>query len=99
VRSARGASIDTGDFAVGRCSECRRDVLTYPDGEDPVAGETRRCLHCDERLHGALRWIDVADLEALGYVVDSGEERSSGCTSCANGGCAVRPVNEKGAAR
>ena len=99
MRSMRGASAETGDFAVGRCPECDRDVLTYPDGDDPVAGERRRCIHCDERLHGALRWIDAADLDALGYVVDSGEERSSGCTSCASGDCGVKPANEKGAAR
>jgi hypothetical protein len=77
---------DEGDFAVGRCAFCERDVLTYPDG-DPSAPGARRCIHCDDRVRGSLRWIDAADLEALGYGVDSGED-PAGCETCANGSCA-----------
>lgn len=78
------------DFAVVRCRECARDVVTYPDPSDD-APDTRRCVHCDERASGPLRWLGVADLDALGYVVDSGEDAESGCTSCGTGGCGVKP--------
>lgn len=77
------------DFAVVRCRPCGRDVLTYPDPqrEEP---QLRRCAHCDERASGELRWVGVAELAALGYVLDSGEDAESGCTSCGTGGCGVR---------
>ncbi len=91
--SAAGAVfLEAGDFAVGRCRECRRDVLTYPDG-DELREAVRRCLHCDDRVDGELRWVDVADLDRLGYEVDSGRDEGAGCTSCATG-CAVRAVTE-----
>lgn len=90
---------DPGDFAVGRCPECAREVLTYPDGEPSAESETRRCIHCDERLGGVVRWIDAADLEGLGYVVDSGEEDAGGCASCGNGACGVKLRSETSAAR
>ena len=85
--------LEVGDFAAGRCSECRREVLTYPDEGSPGAECVRRCLHCDTRVAGELRWIDVADLGALGYVVDSGEDAGGGCATCANG-CVIRAVGE-----
>jgi hypothetical protein len=84
-----GVFFEAGDFAVGRCRECRREVLTYPDD-----GSIRRCLHCDERVDGELSWVDVADLERLGYEVDSGEDAGAGCTSCATG-CVVRSLTGK----
>ena len=86
--------LEAGDFAAGRCAECRREVLTYPDEAPAGAEGVRRCLHCDTRVAGELRWIDVADLGALGYVVDSGEDAAGGCATCANG-CVVRTVSEK----
>lgn len=86
--------LEAGDFAVGSCRECRRDVLTYPDADPRSGSEARRCIHCDERLTGELRWIDVADLTALGYVIDSGREDAGGCASCAGGGCAAKSVDE-----
>ena len=89
MTASAGVFLETGDFAVGRCPECRRDVLSYPDDET-----TRRCLHCDERLTGELRSVDVADLERLGYEIDSGEDAAGGCTSCATG-CVVRSLTEK----
>ena len=85
--------LEAGDFVVGRCRECRREVLTYPDGDDPREA-VRRCLHCEERVDGELRWVDVADLDRLGYEVDSGQDASGGCTSCASG-CVVRTVTER----
>jgi hypothetical protein len=88
VRPATGGSADAGGFVVGRCPQCRRDVLSYPEGDDPAAGQTHHCVHCDAILREALRWIDAPGLAALGYVVDSGAER--GCGSCARGGCGVR---------
>ena len=76
---------DAGGFAVGRCGECGREVLSYPDWDAAAGVEVRRCLHCDERLAG-LRWVDAADLEPLGYSVDDAAAES-GCASCATGGC------------
>lgn len=77
------------DFAIVRCRECERDVLTYPDPR-PDEPALRRCAHCDERASGELRWVGVADLAALGYVLDSGEDPEKGCTSCGSGGCGTR---------
>ena len=93
MSAAAGPRSEPGDFAVGRCPECRREVLTYPDGEEPRQG-VRRCLHCDERLEGELQWVDVADLDRLGYEIDSDQDAGSGCTSCATG-CGVRTVTER----
>jgi hypothetical protein len=93
ARRSDGVFLEAGDFAVGHCRECRREVLTYPDGDGPREG-VRRCLHCDERLAGELRWIDVADLDRLGYEIDSGQDAGAGCTSCATG-CVVRSVTER----
>lgn len=81
--------LEAGDFATTHCVECRREVLTYPDGGHPTENRARRCLHCDTLVAGELRWVDVSDLAALGYAVDSGENPGGGCTACANG-CAVR---------
>lgn len=78
--------LETGDFVVGRCRECEREVLSYPDGGPDGP---RRCIHCDERLLGELRWVDVADLGPLGYEVDGGEGAGGGCDTCASG-CVVR---------
>jgi hypothetical protein len=94
VSATPSVFLEAGDFAAGRCPECRREVLTYSDGGGPGAESVRRCLHCDTRVVGELRWIDVADLEALGYVVDSGEDTGGGCATCANG-CVVRTVSER----
>lgn len=84
-----GEMAGAGEFAVVRCRACGREVLTYPDPL-PDEPDLRRCAHCDERASGALRWIGVADLAALGYVLDSGEDSQSGCTSCGTGGCGTR---------
>ncbi len=81
------------DFAVVRCRECAREVVTYPD-PSPDDPDVRRCVHCDERASGPLRWLGVADLDALGYVVDSGEDAGSECTSCGTGGCGVKPAGD-----
>jgi len=94
VSASPSVFLETGDFAAGRCTECRREVLTYPDEGRPGAESVRRCLHCDARVAGELRWVDVADLGALGYVVDSGEDTGGGCATCANG-CVVRTVSER----
>jgi len=93
MSATAGVFLEAGDFALGRCPECRREVLTYPD-DDSDFPAVRRCLHCDEPLAGELRWVDVDDLEQLGYVVDSGEGAGAGCASCA-AGCAVRPGGSK----
>jgi hypothetical protein len=90
MSATSGVFLEAGDFALGRCPECRREVLTYPDDEGDGAPGVRRCLHCDERLTGELRWVDVGDLEELGYVVDAGEDTGGGCATCATG-CVVRP--------
>ena len=77
--------LESGDFAAGRCKFCAREVLTYPAGGDEAV---YRCIHCDERIV-ELRWVDAADLEALGYAVDSGEP-ATGCATCTSGGgCAT----------
>ncbi len=78
--------LESGDFALGQCGECGREVLSYPDWEDSSEAEVRRCLHCDERLGGELRWVDVADLDSLGYSLD-GPEVAKACSSCPTGGC------------
>jgi hypothetical protein len=91
VTATTGVFLEAGDFAMGRCRECRREVLTYPDG-DPDS--LRRCIHCDELVSGELRWIDVADLGPLGYEVDGGEGGGGGCATCASG-CVVRSVSQK----
>ena len=88
MSATAGVFLEAGDFALGRCSECRREVLTYPDDDSGLPG-VRRCLHCDERLAGELRRVDVGDLEELGYVIDSGEDTGGGCATCATG-CIVR---------
>ena len=93
MSATAGVFLEAGDFALGRCPECRREVLTYPDADGGSPG-VRRCLHCDERLAGELRWVDVGDLENLGYVIDSGEVTSGGCSTCATG-CIVRPGGSK----
>ena len=49
MSATAGVFLEAGDFALGRCSECRREVLTYPDNDSGLPG-VRRCLHCDERL-------------------------------------------------
>jgi hypothetical protein len=95
MSATAGVFLEAGDFALGRCPECRREVLTYPDDGVDAEG-VRRCLHCDERLQGELRWVDVGDLEALGYVVDSGEDAGGGCATCATG-CIVRADGSNGA--
>ena len=94
MSATAGAFLEAGDFALGRCSECRREVLTYPDDENGSSPGVRRCLHCDERLAGELRWVDVGDLEELGYVIDSGEDTGGGCATCATG-CVVRAGGSK----
>ena len=86
--------LESGDFAAGRCRCCEREVLTYPVG-DPEAPEARRCIHCDEKIDGELRWVDADDFTALGYDVDSGEP-ATGCATCTSGGgCATQPATEK----
>ena len=82
--------LEAGDFAVGRCSVCRRQVLTYPDGAQQST--VRRCLHCDQAVGGELRWVDVADLETLGYVLTS-DGSGGGCVSCSAAGCATKPTS------
>jgi hypothetical protein len=96
MSASAGVFLEVGDFALGRCPECRREVLTYADDDGADAVGVRRCLHCDERLAGELRWVDVGDLEALGYVVDSGEDAAGGCATCATG-CIVRADGSNGA--
>jgi hypothetical protein len=91
--SATSPRIEAGDFAAASCPFCAREVLTYPVG-DPATPEARRCIHCDERVTGELRWVDAADFAALGYDVDSGEA-PGGCTSCSTGGCATRALIDK----
>lgn len=91
MSAAAGVFLERGDFAAGHCRECRRDVLSYPDAP---AGDVRRCLHCDERLVGELRWVDVADLGGLGYEVEVADPAGTGCTSCASG-CAVKTVTDE----
>lgn len=71
-----------GDFALGGCKVCGREVLSYVDGQDV---EVRRCVHCDTRLGGVLRWIDAGALESAGYGFDV--EPAKGCSSCVRGGC------------
>ncbi len=80
--------LETGDFAVGRCSVCGREVLTYPDGAQQST--VRRCIHCDQSLRGELRWVDVGDLEALGYAIEA-DGKGGGCVSCSSSGCATKP--------
>ncbi len=94
MSATAGVFLEAGDFALGHCPECRREVVTYPDDDGPNIAGIRRCLHCDERLTGELRWVDVGDLGVLGYVVDSGEDAETGCATCATG-CTVRVVGEK----
>ena len=94
MSATAGVFLEAGDFALGHCRECRREVLTYPGDDGADGARVRRCLHCDERLTGELRWVDVGDLEALGYVVDSGEDAGAGCATCATG-CTVRAPAER----
>ena len=95
MSASHSVYLEAGDFAAGRCAECRREVLTYPDAGGQGAESVRRCLHCDTRIAGELRWVDVTDLEVLGYVVDSGEDAGGGCATCASG-CVVRRPNPDG---
>ena len=95
MSAAEGGFREPGEFLVGWCPECRRDVLTYVD-EQPSAGiEARRCIHCDEQPSGDLRWIDASGLSELGYAVDAGDA-GGGCATCATGGCAAKAGNERG---
>lgn len=73
------------ELSVGWCGFCERDVLAVPDPDDPGL---RRCAHCDERLR-TLRPIAESELESLGYEFFSGDAPTSGCTSCASGGCGI----------
>lgn len=82
--------LDSEEFAVGRCPECRRDVLSYPHWSDERAGEVRRCVHCDGRLSGELRPVEAGELGALGYELAAPSTGGSGCVSCVRGGCGVK---------
>lgn len=84
-----GIFFAVGDFAVGRCSVCGREVLTYADGTGSQSSTVRRCIHCDQSIRGELRWVDVQDLESLGYAVDA-DRQGGGCVSCSTGGCATK---------
>jgi len=90
MTAAASIFLEAGDFAVGRCSVCGRDVLTYPDGSGPEESTVRRCLHCDQSIRGELRWVDVGDLEVLGYAVET-DGQGGGCVSCSTSGCATKP--------
>jgi hypothetical protein len=83
------------EFAVGHCRECGRDALAIPDLDDEG---TWRCAHCDERL-SETRWLVGTELVLLGYEITNGEIRSTGCTSCVSGGCAVSSATAPAAAK
>jgi hypothetical protein len=78
-------AIDREEFGIGRCRECARDTLAIPELEDESVW---RCAHCDERIDG-VRWVDGAELAALGYEIGNGDAGRSGCTSCVSGGCGI----------
>jgi hypothetical protein len=89
MSGAASIFLEAGDFALGRCTVCQRDVLTYPDGGGSQESALRRCIHCDQRLGGELRWVDGADLESLGYSFDS-DGQGGGCVTCTASGCATK---------
>ncbi len=74
------------EFPVTSCATCGRDVLCYLD-LDTDDNEIARCLECaTEAPPVAIRWLSLAELEALGYgyVLPEG---GCGRPDCGNGRC------------
>ncbi len=74
------------EFPIAHCSICDKDVLCYADLDDDER-ELLRCLDCSTVADGtAVRWLDIHDLEGLGYgfVLPEG---GCGRPDCGNGRC------------
>jgi len=75
------------EFTVGWCTQCERDVLTYPDPDsDEVAAV--RCVHCEQTVDHALRTAKGDALPEHGYGLL--ETQGCGNPSCGGGQCSRR---------
>jgi hypothetical protein len=75
-----------GEFPVGHCARCDRDVLA---GIllDERGDERRQCVHCEAELEpDALRWVSEAELERVGYATWL-EREHCGRPDCGGGRC------------
>jgi hypothetical protein len=78
--------MSVAEFPVTRCTSCAREVLCYLD----LGGDERQiicCVECATRADpAAVRWLALADLEALGYGVVL-PEGGCGRPDCGQGRC------------
>ncbi len=75
-----------GDFPVGHCARCDKDVLVGAT-LDPHGAVRRRCVHCDAELDPALlSWVSESELERVGYVAWL-EREHCGRPDCGGGRC------------
>lgn len=67
MASEHAAEYTATEFPVTHCGVCDREVLCYLD-LDEADREIARCLECSTpAAAGTVRWLDLGDLEALGY--------------------------------
>lgn len=81
---ASGAA--TTEFPVAHCNVCDKDVLCYYE-VDESDRELVRCLGCSTPADPpSVRWLDLHDIEALGYgfVMPEG---GCGLPGCGRGRC------------
>jgi len=82
-------------FPVTRCAVCDKDVLCYLD-LDEADSEIVRCLECStEVAAAAVRWLDLHDIEELGYGFVLPPE-GCGQPGCGNGRCARSAPEDDG---
>jgi hypothetical protein len=80
-----GALLD-GEFPVGHCARCEKDVLVGVS-LDERGEERRRCVHCEAELDPALlRWVSESELDGVGYAAWT-EGEHCGRPDCGGGRC------------
>jgi hypothetical protein len=83
------------DFPVTHCRACDREVPCYLD-LDAADQEIARCLECSTPADPtAVRWLDLADLEALGYGFVL-PPAGCGRPDCGNGRCGRAAPDDEG---
>jgi len=76
-----------GPIPVGHCGRCGREVLAVLAAGGALDEERRACAHCEATLDpAALRWLDEADLDAVGYAAYA-EAEGCGRPDCGGGRC------------
>ena len=68
-----------GEFPLGHCARCNKEVL--------VGEERRHCVHCEAELDPEmLRWVSETELERVGYASWI-EREHCGRPDCGGGRC------------